>query len=177
MARITQPHPSLPFIELHIDRLSESELAEWDELIANSEDYVDYPHDLRASATIDREVLVDSYLASGADHPTNESLFSELAQYAEAALFEERGPWRHLRWLTAEATRKGDFATLATLAQGFGYWQGINEAHSRAVQLLNGADPARPGTYQNRPFPLSLFTYDRIFVHEFTTTQQPTEPT
>ena len=173
MARITQPHPSLPFIELHIDRPSAEELAEWGQLIASSEDYIDGP-DLHASATIDREVLVDSYLASEADHPTNETLFAEIAQYAETSLFEETGPWKHLGWLIAKAVEAGDFATLALLAQGFGYWQGVNEAHARASSLLNDAAPGRPRTYQNRPFPLSLFDRGRRFAFDIRTQSEST---
>ena len=149
----TRPHPRLPFILLHVDRPSAEEIAEANAANAASDEYLGDP-DLHASATIGGNYVVYPYIPRDAD---DETLFAHLAHAAERTFFlENGGGFLHLRDKAQEAAESGDLTTLCLLAEGFGYWRAVTEAHRRATRAVaSSLDPE--SIFDPAPPPLSFF--------------------
>jgi len=140
---ITHSHPAFPFIKIHIKQeINAGELG--------AETHV--------SSSIDGNPLEygSSYL-----NRTPEACLALALRSAEQTFFREEGAFYHLRMKMDEAADRGDLPTLCALAEGRGYWRGIDAAERAHIAAIQGADH-QPFTaldpLRGEPYPAPLET-------------------
>lgn len=119
---ITHSHPAFPFIKIHIKQ----------EINAG-----DHGAEIHVSSSIDGNPL--DY-GSTYFNTTPDAWLPLALRRAEQAFFREEGAFYHLRVKMDDAAARGDLPALCALAEGRGYWRGIDEAERAHIAAIQGTD-------------------------------------